>query len=207
MKHPISIYAEMTPNPDVMKFVTDRALISEGSTAEFTSKSQATGYSPLAVELFNFPFVARVFISGNFVSVTKDDTLSWDMIAMQMRTYMHEWLTDNLEAVTLIPEPDHANSDEAPASDRKGGQASTAASSFAAHEIDEKILALIEEYIQPAVENDGGAIEYRGFSEGVVHVAMRGACAGCPSSSQTLKGGIERLLQQHLPEVKEVVSL
>ena len=208
MKHPISVYAEMTPNPDVMKFVTDREFLAAGTTAEFTNKAQAIGFSPLAEELFNFPFVTRVFISGNFVSVTKDDTLSWDMITMQMRTYMNEWLSDNLEAVSNIPEPvSHANSASAPeAFPSAGSTASTAAQLLPPHEIDEKVKDLIKEYIQPAVESDGGAIEYQGFENGVVHVIMRGACSGCPSSSQTLKGGIERLLQSHLPEVVEVVA-
>jgi len=88
MSHPVSVYAEMTPNPEVMKFVADRALIEGNAQAEFTSKAECSGHSSLAEELFNFPFVAGVFISGNFVSVTKDDTIGWEMITMQMRATM-----------------------------------------------------------------------------------------------------------------------
>jgi Fe-S cluster biogenesis protein NfuA len=199
MKHPVSVYAEMTPNPDVMKFVTDRKLLPAGVTVEFTTKAQTLGFSPLAEEIFNFPFVTRVFISGSFVSVTKDDTLGWDMIVSQMREYLWEWLSDHLEAVTTVPDPASSDVDA-------NADPSIVELDLPAHEIDDKIRELIAEFVQPAVENDGGAIEYKGFSNGVVHVRMRGACAGCPSSSQTLKSGIERLLQSYLPEIQEVVA-
>ncbi|MDG2426467.1 MAG: NifU family protein [Flavobacteriales bacterium] len=199
MKHPVSVYTEMTPNPDVMKFVTDRELLPAGVTVEFTTKAQTLGFSPLAEEIFNFPFVTRVFISGSFVSVTKDDTLGWDMIVSQMREYLWEWLSDHLEAVTEVPDPASCDVDA-------NADPSIVELDLPAHEIDDKIRELIAEFVQPAVENDGGAIEYKGFSNGVVHVRMRGACAGCPSSSQTLKSGIERLLQSYLPEIQEVVA-
>ena len=103
MSTPTSVYAEMTPNPEVMKFVADRPLIDGPAQAEFTSKAECAGYSSLAEELFNFPFVTGVFISGTFVSVTKDDSLGWEMIAMQMREYIQQWLTEHATAVEEVP--------------------------------------------------------------------------------------------------------
>ena len=93
----------MTPNPEVMKFVSDRPLIAGSDQAEFNSKASTVGYSSLAEELFNFPFVTGIFISGGFVSVTKDDTIGWEMIAMQMREYIQGWLSENETAGEKIP--------------------------------------------------------------------------------------------------------
>ena len=96
---PTSVYAEMTPNPAVMKFVADRELVPLGHQLEFRSKSEAMLCSPLATELFNFPFVTGVFMSGGMVSVTKDDSLGWEMIVQQLRTYITEWLMEHPDAV------------------------------------------------------------------------------------------------------------
>ena len=109
MNTPTSVYAEMTPNPEVMKFVADRPLIEGNAQAEFTSKADCAGHSSFAEELFNFPFVTGVFISGSFVSVTKDDTIGWEMIAMQMREYIQQWLTEHPVAVEQVPPPKAAN--------------------------------------------------------------------------------------------------
>lgn len=96
---PTSVYAEMTPNPAVMKFVADRALAPGNVQLEFRSKNEAALCSPLATELFNFPFVTSVFVSGPMVSVTKDDSLGWEMIVQQLREYIREWLMDHQDAV------------------------------------------------------------------------------------------------------------
>ncbi|MDA8695762.1 NifU family protein [Flavobacteriales bacterium] len=208
MSQPVSVYAEMTPNPEVMKFVSDRPLILGSDQAEFNSKASATGYSSLAVELFNFPFVTGVFISGGFVSVTKDDTIGWEMIAMQMREYIQGWLSENETAVEKIPpvlaQSAPAGSAEAPAETPGAVQLDDA--DIVPTEHDEAIVALLEEFVRPAVEADGGAIDFRAFVEGTVHVRLRGACAGCPSSTATLKDGIERLLTSKIDAVQSVVA-
>ncbi|MDC0599708.1 NifU family protein [Flavobacteriales bacterium] len=212
MSQPVSVYAEMTPNPEVMKFVADRPLIEGTEQAEFTSKAECAGHSSLAEELFNFPFVVGIFISGNFVSITKDDTLGWEMIAMQMREYIQQWLSEHPVAVEKVP-PAKAISDAsagAGASDNSGSGASELValndSDIVPTEHDEAIAALLEEFVRPAVEADGGAIDFRAFVNGTVHVRLRGACAGCPSSTATLKDGIERLLTSKLDVVQSVVA-
>lgn len=207
MSHPVSVYAEMTPNPEVMKFVADRALIEGADQAEFNSKAAASGYSSLAEELFNFPFVAGVFISGSFVSVTKDDTIGWEMIAMQMREYIQSWLSEHETAVEKVP-PLQAKTAPENASKAKEveGAEQLDDADIVPSEHDEAIKALLEEFVRPAVEADGGAIDFRAFVDGKVHVRLRGACAGCPSSTATLKDGIERLLTSKLDVVESVVA-
>jgi NFU1 iron-sulfur cluster scaffold homolog, mitochondrial len=208
-KIPTSVYAEMTPNPAVMKFVADRALIPGGLQVEYRSKKEATGSSPLAEELFNFPFVTNVFVSGTFVSVTKDDSLGWEMIMMQLREYIREWLMENPEAVTEVSESliNRMDAPAATAEDAGNAEEFISTEAIEPSELDDEIRFLLDEYVRPAVEQDGGAIDFTAFKDGKVYVKMRGACSGCPSSMQTLKGGIESLLTSKLPEVKEVVAL
>lgn len=211
MSHPTSVYAEMTPNPEVMKFVADRPLIEGTAQAEFRSKAECAGHSSLADELFNFPFVTGVFISGTFVSVTKDDTIGWEMITMQMREYIQQWLTEHPTAVEQVPPPRPAGAADmaADGTARAGGGADAVHlddADIIPSEHDEAIMALLEEFVRPAVEADGGAIDFRAFVDGTVHVRLRGACAGCPSSTATLKDGIERLLTSKLDAVQSVVA-
>lgn len=201
---PTSVYAEITPNPNVMKFVADRALITGGLQVEYREQSQTMGSSPLAQELFNFPFVKNIFISGNFVSITKDDSLGWEMIVMQLREYIKEWLMENSVAVGhvpdhLIPTSPAYNSEVEKNSDIDYSQ-------FVPSQFDEEIKMLLDEFVRPAVEQDGGAIDFKAFHEGKVYVQLRGACSGCPSSMLTLKGGIENLLKANIQEVEEVVA-
>lgn len=208
MSRPVSVYAEMTPNPEVMKFVADCPLIAGPEQAEFNDKATAKSYSSLAEELFNFPFVTGVFISGNFVSVTKDDSIGWEMIAMQMREYIQGWLAEHETAVEQIPA--HAPSRPTPAQGASNNGAEPAVhlddADIVPTEHDDAIRALLEEFVRPAVEADGGAIDFRAFVDGTVHVRLRGACAGCPSSTATLKDGIERLLTSKLDAVQSVVA-
>lgn len=195
-KIPVTVYAEMTPNPSTMKFVANNYLIDPSSSAEFTSQSETKGYSPLADELFNFPFVKGVFIAANFVSVTKNDALSWDFVTTELRDFIRNYIADGKEILTRLPDPKPAVTENK----------TIDTSNYSPSEFDEAIKGLLDEYVKPAVESDGGAIEFRNFDNGVVTVVLRGACSGCPSSTQTLKGGIEQLLTQHIPEVKEVVA-
>lgn len=199
MRVPVTIYAEMTPNPSTMKFVANKHLLGIGDSAEFQSAASAKGYSPLAEELFNLPFVKGVFIASNFVTVTKTDNLSWDFITMELREFIREWIAEGKDVLVMMPpkngvEVESKEEDSAPKK------------VFAPSEYDDAICDLLDQYVRPAVANDGGAIDFRGFEDGIVTVTLKGSCSGCPSSTATLKGGIEQLLKQHLPEVKEVIA-
>jgi NFU1 iron-sulfur cluster scaffold homolog, mitochondrial len=196
MNVPVTVYAEMTPNPTTMKFVANKYLLMTGDSVEFNSKMSAKGYSPLAEALFDFPFVQNVFIAANFVTVTKTDNVPWDFITMELREFVREWLFNGKEVLIQMPQP--AVKDESDTEKKI---------EFNPSEFDDPIRALLDEYVRPAVENDGGAIDFLGFENGKVTVVLRGSCAGCPSSTATLKGGIENLLKQHLPEVTEVVAI
>tara|TARA_B100000925_G_scaffold277106_1_gene244779 strand:- start:691 stop:1293 length:603 start_codon:yes stop_codon:yes gene_type:complete len=196
MRIPVTVYSEITPNPSTMKFVANKYILPSGESANFTNQSQTIGYSPLAEELFKFPFVDGVFLAANFVTVTKTDNVSWDFITMQLRDFVREWIAECKEI--LLKSQDPVMEEEEP---------SVEVPKIEESEYDEKIIALLDQYVRPAVENDGGAIDYVGYSEGKVIVKMKGSCAGCPSSTATLKGGIETLLRQHLPNVQEVVAL
>lgn len=196
MNVPVTVYAEMTPNPSTMKFVANKYLLITGDSAEFSSKADAKGFSPMAEELFNFPFVKNVFIAANFITITKTDNVPWDFINMELREFVKNWIAEGKDVLIQMPVPKTIieATEDSPKKE------------YLPSEYDDAIRGLLDEYVRPAVENDGGAIEFRGFDNGTVTVVMRGSCAGCPSSTATLKGGIENLLKSHLPEVKEVVA-
>ena len=196
MNVPVTVYAEMTPNPSTMKFVANKYLLITGESVEFLSKGEAKGYSPMAEELLNFPFVKNVFMAANFITITKTDNVGWDFIQMELREFVKAWIAEGKDVLIQMPSP-KAAVEATENSPRK---------EYAVSEYDDAIRDLLDEYVRPAVENDGGAIDFRGFDNGTVTVVMRGSCAGCPSSTATLKGGIENLLKSHLPEVKEVVA-
>ena len=186
-----SIYAESTPNPAVMKFVSNRNL--SANSLEILSLQEAKKI-PLAHAIFNFPFVKSLFISGNFIAITKNETIEWENIAMQIRIFISDFL--NNEGFQ-IDEDKH--SEIAVKKSIKEEKRFT--------DLEKKVANILEEYIQPAVESDGGFISLKSVKNGVVSVLLKGACSGCPSSSLTLKQGIESLLKQHLPkEIKEVVA-
>jgi len=197
MKVPVTIYSEITPNPSTMKFVANKYILPTGETANFTSKKDTIGFSPLAEELFQLPFVDGVFMASNFVTITKTENVSWDFITMQLREYIREWISEGKEILLKSQELEEPTISNVEVNNLN----------FDKTEFDHKIVALLDEYVRPAVENDGGAIDYVGYKEGQVTVLMKGSCAGCPSSTATLKGGIETLLKQHIPEVKEVIAL
>jgi Fe-S cluster biogenesis protein NfuA len=197
MKVPVTIYAELTPNPSTMKFVANKYLLPSGESANFNIKKDTIGFSPLAEELFNLPFVDGIFIASNFVTVTKTDNVSWDFITMQLREFIREWISDGKEILLKSQENEEPSIPEVDISKLE----------FEESDLDHKIAALLDQYVRPAVANDGGAIDYLGYKDGKVTVLMKGSCAGCPSSTATLKGGIETLLKQHLPEVQEVIAI
>jgi NFU1 iron-sulfur cluster scaffold homolog, mitochondrial len=206
-KHPIITYAESTPNPAAMKFVANVILLENGAPLEFTSAADAKS-SPLAMELFKFPFVKSVFIAGNYITVFKDAKLAWDDITLELREFLREYLSSGKIVV---------NTNSQPARPQTADESTTAAvkevaitnqvdHSVPQTETEQKIIATLEQYIRPAVEQDGGMIVFKSFKEGVVSLLMRGACSGCPSSTITLKAGIQAILKKFVPEVTEVVS-
>ena len=200
VKTPVVIYAESTPNPSSMKFVANRMLITDGATAQYLNINEAKG-SPLAGKLFRFPFVKAVFISANFITITKTDFIAWEDITIELREFLKKYLSEGNAVVTELPQKTvHTDSSF---SDTK--------TIFTEHtapatETEHKIIEMLEQYIRPAVEQDGGLITFKSFIDGKVTVVLKGSCSGCPSSTITLKAGIEGLLKRMVPEVKEVVA-
>ena len=203
---PVTVYSEMTPNPSTMKFVANKYLLPTGASVEFENKVAAKGYSPLAEALFDFPFVSKVFIAANFVTVAKTDNVPWDFITMELREFIREWISFGKEVLIAMPSQIQLDATQNDAHDTASNNSNVVPTQFAASELDDAIIDLLDQYVRPAVANDGGAIDFLGFEEGKVTVMLKGSCAGCPSSTATLKGGIENLLKQHLPEVKAVVA-
>ncbi|MFL5764654.1 MAG: NifU family protein [Bacteroidia bacterium] len=200
VKKPIIIYAESTPNPASMKFVANQLMVHEGATAQYLSKAETKG-SPLAAQLFEFPFVKAVFMAANFVTITKTDSVQWDEITLEIRNFIRIWLTEGKPVITELPKTEVAVDNTF----SKTKEVFTEHKA-PANEIEVKIIEILEQYIRPAVEGDGGSITFRGYNDGIVTVQLRGACSGCPSSTVTLKAGIEGLLKRMIPDVKEVIS-
>jgi Fe-S cluster biogenesis protein NfuA len=200
-KAPYTIYAESTPNPNTMKFVSNRWLILNNKSYEILADQRVGGPSPLAEKLFNFPFINGVFIASNFVTVTKSEAIEWQDVIMELRDFIANAL--NEEGTEIIREEFLNDALE----ESKEEETKDSASKKEVTDFDKKIIEILDEYIKPAVESDGGAIEFDSYVDGVVKVILKGACSGCPSSTATLKGGIESLLKSMLPEVKEVEAI
>tara|TARA_B110000459_G_scaffold200876_1_gene250230 strand:- start:401 stop:1027 length:627 start_codon:yes stop_codon:yes gene_type:complete len=201
---PYTMYPEMTPNPNTMKFVANKWLVTNDKSYEILAEERVGSPSPLAEALFNFPFVNGVFIAGNFVTVTKSEAIGWEDIMTELRDFISEFL--NTEGNVIIREEFLTGEVEVPvASGNDNSEAATPKADLT--DFDKKIIEILDEHIKPAVESDGGAIEFHSFEDGIVKVVLKGACSGCPSSTATLKGGIESLLKSMLPEVKEVEAI
>jgi Fe-S cluster biogenesis protein NfuA len=188
----ISIYTEMTPNPETMKFVANK-LLYPGKSADFPDVESATP-SPLATELFGFPFIKAVFIASNFVTLTKTADADWNDVIPSIREFLKDYLE---EGKAVINEEEMAQ--------RRTQQSSNEVSADD-NDVVKRIKELLDNYVRPAVEMDGGAIQFKSYSEGTVSLAMQGSCSGCPSSMITLKAGIEGMMKRMIPEVKEVVA-
>lgn len=203
MKRPVTMYAESTPNPATMKFVADVMLVSDGNTAEYVNQQEAKGSSRLAEALFNFPFVSGVFIASNFIAITKTDALQWEYVSEELKAFVLDWLQNNEVII------ENALEEREVEVTQEGNKETISSAPRIVTDTDKKIFELLEEFVRPAVESDGGAIDFQSFDEvtGTVTVVLKGACSGCPSSTATLKGGIESLLKTHMPEVQEVVAL
>jgi NFU1 iron-sulfur cluster scaffold homolog, mitochondrial len=187
----ISIYTEMTPNPETMKFVANK-LLYPGKSIDFPDASTA-GPSPLASELFGFPFIKAVFIASNFVTLTKTPETEWSDVIPAVREFLKGYLEENKPVV---------NEEEVAAMKPKGDDEIELNES----DVVKRIKELLDNYVRPAVEMDGGAIQFRSYDDGVVNLMLQGSCSGCPSSMITLKAGIEGMMKRMIPEVKEVVA-
>lgn len=189
----ISIYTEMTPNPETMKFVANK-LLYPGKSIDFPDETSAVP-SPLAKELFGFPFIKSVFIASNFVTLTKSqDTEDWQDVIPTVKQFLKEYLENGGE---VINEELLANSKKLDASNTVQADDD---------DVVKRIKELLENYVKPAVEMDGGAIQFKSYADGVVNLALQGSCSGCPSSMITLKTGIEGMMKRMIPEVQEVVA-
>lgn len=193
---PVMLYTEQTPNPESLKFVTNR-MIYKG-TADFREEELAREWSPLATSLFEMPYVKSVYICNNFVTVTKEFNYDWADIMLKLKEYLKSYIA---EGKPVLKE----GFEEAMAKIEEERGASYEYTENEA-EIIQKIKDMIETYVKPAVEMDGGNIEFKSWDQGTVVLSMQGACSGCPSSTVTLKAGIEGMLKRMIPEVKEVVA-
>jgi len=186
----VSVYMESNPNPNSLKFVINYEIAPSGESFDFPNVESTTG-APLAKALFGLEYVERVFIMNNFVTVTKGDNYDWFEIQNPIRDFIAEYLRnenpvfDKSFAFSQEPTPEEIHSEPE-------------------NELEFKIKAVLEEYVKPAVEMDGGAITYNSFDDGVLKVQLEGSCNGCPSSMVTLKSGIENLMKRMVPEVQSV---
>ena len=173
IKKPISIYSESTPNPSVMKFVSNKILID--FNVEFNNIDEASEMK-FAKELFKFPFVKSIYIDRNYISITKYEISEWSEITAQLRSFIIDYLSKNKLEYKKSKTQKFSKSDE----------------------VSEQIISILDEYIKPAVSSDGGNIEFDSYDpkEKIVKVILQGACSGCPSSTLTLKNGIENILKE-----------
>lgn len=186
----ISIYTEATPNPETMKFVVNK-LLYPGKSADFPDEASAAP-SPLAAELFTFPFVRGVFIASNFVTLTKTPETDWYDVMPSIKVFLKEYME---EGRPVVNEEELANL-LAETSEPAGDDS----------DVVKHIKEILDNYVKPAVEMDGGAIRFKQYDRGKLILALQGACSGCPSSMITLKAGIEGMMKRMIPEVREVVA-
>ncbi len=190
----VSVYAEANPNPESMKLVMNVQLLPDGQSVDYPDLESAAD-SPLAQELFNFDYVGRVFIASNFVTITKNAGLEWVKLIPELRTFLKSYVEAGgpifVDGFSAASKPETATTAETSEGDAA---------------IVKKVIDLLENYVRPAVEQDGGNITFKSYNDGVVTVHLQGSCSGCPSATVTLKAGIENLLKRMVPEVKEVVA-
>ncbi|KQC29988.1 NifU family protein [Flagellimonas eckloniae] len=194
-KQPITVYAEVTPNPAAMKFVSNKKIVPY--TYEFKNIDDAKD-SQLARELFHFPFVKEVFFDENYVSVSKYEVADWNDITMELREFIRNFLADGKEVV----------SPETVQKTKETVEQSVADTNY--DDTSQQIIDILEEYVKPAVASDGGNILFQSYEEDskTVNVILQGACSGCPSSTFTLKNGIETMLKNMMGDkINQVVAL
>lgn len=198
---PYIIYIEETPNPISLKFVANKLILVSGASAEYTSVSE-TKDAPIAKALFQFPFIKSVFISANFITLLRTDSVEWQEVRDELRVFITNYLNSSKPIITQLPVKEIPKD-----SGFKDKVIVNTNHSAPKNEVENKIIEVLEQYIRPAVEQDGGQITFKELKEKTVVVQMRGSCSGCPSSTVTLKAGIEALLKRLLPnDVNEVIS-
>ncbi|GFD97024.1 MULTISPECIES: NifU family protein [Tenacibaculum] len=193
-KDAVEVYAEVTPNPAVMKFGTNKALTQ--TDVEYTNIEEASKSSPLAQALFSFPFVKEIFISENYISITKYDMIDWNEVYQEVRTFIRSYIQEGKKIISELPKQQTKQNVEVPKENLTDTEA--------------KIVDILDEYIKPAVASDGGNIAFQAYDADSkrVSVILQGACSGCPSSTVTLKNGIETMLKEMLPnQINEVVAI
>lgn len=186
---PVYVSLEFTPNPNTLKYSVNRTLLEKGAK-NYPQATDAQGQSPLAEKIFGISGISAVMIGKDFITVTKSDQGDWDQVHKQTSQLLQNHLTEDLPVFT------------AEAMNATGATASIGVNA----EIETKIKEILDRDIRPAVAMDGGDITFDRFEDGVVYLYMQGSCAGCPSSTMTLKMGIETRLKKEIPEVREVVS-
>ncbi|GAB3175089.1 NifU family protein [Telluribacter humicola] len=194
LKRPVYIYTELSPNPNSMKFVLNFMLAPDGLSFDYPNLEAALEEgkaSPLAGDLFQFPYVQRVFIASNFITITKDEETLWEEVLKDTKQFLKIYFEENQ-----------------PVFEQRTIDKNTIIVDANDSETVQKIKTVLDQYVRPAVESDGGAISFHSFDEesGAVKVLLQGSCSGCPSSTLTLKAGIENLLTRMVPNVKEVVA-
>lgn len=201
MDQPFEFYMEATPNPNAMKFVCSRQLLVTGAVAEY-SVSPPEQEAPLVYELFKFPCIQRVLVSTFYITLTKVEQLDWYEVQNDLRLFLNSYCNAAKPIILKLP-VQHLPQDNV----SKKTIEVYAQHAQPANDIEAQIIEVLEQYIRPAVEQDGGLITFKSLHEGTVTVQMRGSCSGCPSSTQTLKHGIEGVLKRVLPNhVKSVIS-
>jgi len=195
-KIPVQIYAENTPNPNVIKFVTNKLLTTQN--IEILSAEQTKGV-PLANDLFNLSFVKEIFISENYVSISKTEKIDWFEITNDLRSFLKDYIEDGKPIVDENYQPVQLQTVN-----------QTPVETENLDDISKEIVTILDEYIKPAVTSDGGNIMFQSYDtkSKTVNVILQGACSGCPSSTITLKNGIEATLKQLLPnKIEEVIAI
>ena len=192
---PVMLYTEQTPNPETLKYVAN-CLIYRG-IADFREKELAEQWSPMANSLMELPYVKSVYLNNNFVTITKEMNYEWNDIMLRLKSFIKEFV----ESGGVVVKEGFSEYMEKMAAENNAAQFSGENGDIA-----RRVKDLIDMYVKPAVESDGGNIEFKSFENGVVNVIMQGSCSGCPSSTVTLKAGIEGMLKRMIPEVREVVQ-
>ena len=194
-KNPVMLYTEQTPNPETLKYVLNVKLMD--GLADFRTKESAEEWSPLATALFDLPYVKGVYINSNYVTITKEFNFPWEDIMLRLKEFIKSYVEAGKEVI---------KDGYIAAMEKQDTEARSIEYTGENAELVQKIIDLIDKYVKPAVEMDGGNIVFKSFNQGTVEVILQGACSGCPSSSVTLKAGIEGMLKRMVPEVKEVVA-
>jgi Fe-S cluster biogenesis protein NfuA len=194
-KSPVMLYTEQTPNPEALKYVTNRLLYR--GIADFKDAALAAEWSPMAHSLMELPYVKSVYFNNNYVTVMKELNYEWSDIMLKLKEFIKDYV-ENGGVVVKEGFGEYidqiADASNATQFSGEGG------------EIARRVKELIDTYVKPAVERDGGNIEFKSYNDGIVHVTMHGSCSGCPSSTVTLKAGIEGMMKRMIPEVREVVQ-